>query len=276
MNRTIANAAALALAGALALQLAACGTAQQPAAEQTSTQPDPVALTMSWWGDDARTEAYRQAVQTFEAKLQYITVETTCGAAADEDQTADVMQVDWTWLGQNADRFVDLNDYSDVIDLEQFSQSALDACTVDGALLAVPMSVTGRIFYWNTRTFEQAGIDAPKTYEELLAAGSTFRDVLGEEYYPLALDEAARMNWNPPPAKHGWRMASCNIPRMRSRPGWNFCRRRKKTMSCPPLPLSRQPVCRAAQRWIRPPCGRTASMPVPLPGMLMPRPTAAR
>lgn len=194
MNRTIANAAALALAGALALQLAACGTAQQPAAEQTSTQPDPVALTMSWWGDDARTEAYRQAVQTFEAKLQYITVETTCGAAADEDQTADVMQVDWTWLGQNADRFVDLNDYSDVIDLEQFSQSALDACTVDGALLAVPMSVTGRIFYWNTRTFEQAGIDAPKTYEELLAAGSTFRDVLGEEYYPLALDEAARMN----------------------------------------------------------------------------------
>ena len=162
MNRTIANAAALALAGALALQLAACGTAQQPAAEQTSTQPDPVALTMSWWGDDARTEAYRQAVQTFEAKLQYITVETTCGAAADEDQTADVMQVDWTWLGQNADRFVDLNDYSDVIDLEQFSQSALDACTVDGALLAVPMSVTGRIFYWNTRTFDQAGMYLPR------------------------------------------------------------------------------------------------------------------
>ena len=56
------------------------------------------------------------------------------------------MQVDWTWPGQNADQFVDLNEYSDVIDLEQFSQSALDACTVDGALLAVPMSVTGRIF----------------------------------------------------------------------------------------------------------------------------------
>ena len=37
------------------------------------------------------------------------------------------MQVDWTWPGQNADQFVDLNEYSDVIDLEQFSQSALDA-----------------------------------------------------------------------------------------------------------------------------------------------------
>ena len=40
------------------------------------------------------------------------------------------MQVEWTWPGQNADQFVDLNEYSDVIDLEQFSQSALDACTV--------------------------------------------------------------------------------------------------------------------------------------------------
>lgn len=79
---------------------------------------------------------------------------------------------------------VDLNEYSDVIDLEQFSQSALDACTVDGALLAVPMSVTGSIFYWNTCTFEQAGIDAPKTYEELLTAGNTFREVLGENVTP--------------------------------------------------------------------------------------------
>ena len=149
---------------------------------------------MSWWGDDARTETYQQAIQAFEAKLQYITVETIYGTTADEDQTADVMQVDWIWPGQNADQFVDLNEYSDVIDLEQFSQSALDACTVDGALLAVPMSVTGRIFYWNTCTFEQAGIDAPKTYEELLTAGNTFREVLGEEYYPLAMDAAARMN----------------------------------------------------------------------------------
>ena len=194
MNQTTANAAALALVGALALQLAACGTAQQSAPGQASTQPEPVTLTMSWWGDDARTETYQQAIQAFEAKLQYITVETIYGTTADEDQTADVMQVDWTWPGQNADQFVDLNEYSDVIDLEQFSQSALDACTVDGALLAVPMSVTGRIFYWNTCTFEQAGIDAPKTYEELLTAGDTFREVLGEEYYPLAMDAAARMN----------------------------------------------------------------------------------
>ena len=192
MNQTTANAAALALVGALALQLAACGTAQQSAPGQASTQPEPVTLTMSWWGDDARTETYQQAIQAFEAKLQYITVETIYGTTADEDQTADVMQVDWTWPGQNADQFVDLNEYSDVIDLEQFSQSALDACTVDGALLAVPMSVTGRIFYWNTCTFEQDGIDAPNTLEVLPHVSNTCPNVLGEGYSTMALEASVR------------------------------------------------------------------------------------
>ena len=113
-------------------------------------------------GDDARTETYQQAIQAFEAKLQYITVETIYGTTADEDQTADVMQVEWTWPGQNADQFVDLNEYSDVIDLEQFSQSALDACTVDGALLAVPMSVTGRIFIGTPALLNRRGSMRPK------------------------------------------------------------------------------------------------------------------
>ena len=88
---------------------------------------------MSWWGDDARTETYQQAIQAFEAKLQYITVETIYGTTAGEDQTADVMQVDWTWPGQNADQFVDLNEYSDVIDLEQFSQQHIDAILNSGS-----------------------------------------------------------------------------------------------------------------------------------------------
>ena len=211
MSKAISRRDFLKVSGAVGAAglLAACGGSSNAGSTATSTaassaaasvaglSSDPVTLTMSWWGDDARTETYQQALQAFEAKLQYITVETIYGTTADEDQTADVMQVDWTWLGhddKSANQFVDLNEYSDVINLEQFSQSALDACTVDGALLAVPMSVTGRIFYWNTRTFEQAGIDAPKTYEELLTAGNTFREVLGEEYYPLAMDAAARMN----------------------------------------------------------------------------------
>ena len=54
---------------------------------------------------------------------------------------------------------------------------------------------TGFLF----RSTEQIKADNPdipayETYEELLTAGNTFREVLGEEYYPLAMDAAARMN----------------------------------------------------------------------------------
>lgn len=205
MKQTKTNKTALVLAAAMALQLTACATAPQPQ-EEERTLPDPVTLTISWWGDDARTQAYQQAIEVFEAKLQYITVETVYGTTDDwkqqkqaqiaAGQGEDVMQIDGSWLTQcspNADKFLDLNEYSDVIDLEQFSTAGLNACTVGDVLQAVPMTVNGRIFYWNTRTFEQAGIDAPKTYEELLAAGSTFREVLGDAYYPLALDETSRI-----------------------------------------------------------------------------------
>lgn len=110
----------------------------------------------------------------------------------------DLIQVNWNWIynynnGSNGDNFVDLNTLSDVIDLTQFDQAALDQCTIDGKLLCIPVSMTGRIFYWNETTFEKAGIETPKTWDELLAAGETFKTKLGDDYYPLAMGEYDRM-----------------------------------------------------------------------------------
>ena len=72
------------------------------------------------------------------------------------------MQVNWNWLYQyspTGDKFVDLREYSDIIDLSQWSDTAKNACTVADSLQAVPISMTGRIFYWNMNTFKQAGIE---------------------------------------------------------------------------------------------------------------------
>ena len=52
--------------------------------------------------------------------------------------------------------------------------------------------MTGRIFYWNKTTFDAAGIDTPKTIDDLIAAGNTFQEVLGDEYFPLELGEYDR------------------------------------------------------------------------------------
>ena len=53
--------------------------------------------------------------------------------------------------------------------------------------------MTGRIFYFNKSTFDKAGIAVPTSLEELKTAGQTFKDTLGDDYYPLALGEYDRM-----------------------------------------------------------------------------------
>ncbi len=215
----------LGLAAMMTISLAACG---QPAVnnQTTANQTDAVTtvadetttafandgtyenctLTFSWWGGDARHDATIKAVEAFETKYPGIDVDMTYGAWTGwEDSMAtmfatrtapDVNQINWNWItsySTDGSAFLDLNTVSGVLDLSQYPESALQQCVVAGELQAVPVSLTGRIFYWNKTTFEKAGISVPTSLEELMAAGETFKTVLGEEYYPLALGEYDRM-----------------------------------------------------------------------------------
>ena len=173
----------------------------------TINTTDPITLTISWWGGDARQAAYEAACKAFTEKYPNITVECTYGpwngweeaqsTALAAGNAADVMQVNWNWLFQYSGKgqsFVNLNDYSDVLDLTQFPSNALDACTVANSLQAVPVAMAGRIFYWNMATFKKAGLDHyPTTEQELLDAAKTFQEKLGDDYYPLAATTLDRM-----------------------------------------------------------------------------------
>lgn len=163
-------------------------------------------LTFSWWGGDSRHEATLKAIEAFEAKYPGIDVEATYGtwsgwedsmATMFATQTApDVNQVNWNWLtsySEDGSAFMDLNEVSAVLDLSQYDEDALEQCVVADELQAVPVSMTGRIFYWNEATFEKAGIAVPTSLEELMAAGETFKTQLGDDYYPLVLGEYDRM-----------------------------------------------------------------------------------
>lgn len=163
-------------------------------------------ISFSWWGGDTRHEATIAAVEAFMAKYPGITVKTTYGAWDGWEDTMstqfatgtapDVNQINWNWItsfSSDGSAFLDLNTVSDTFDLTQFSDSSKALCTVADELQAVPVSMTGRIFYWNKTTFERAGISTPTSYAELLAAGETFKTVLGDDYYPLALGEYDRM-----------------------------------------------------------------------------------
>ena len=164
-------------------------------------------ISFSWWGGDSRHEATQAAVAAFEA-AEGATVKTHYAAWSGWEETMaqaftagnaeDVDMVNWNWLfsfvdGSGESYFLDLNEVADVIDLSQWSDAMLSACTVNGKLLAVPNALTGRIFYWNKTTFDQAGIEFPTTFAGLIEAGQIFQEKLGDGYYPLALGAYDKM-----------------------------------------------------------------------------------
>lgn len=163
-------------------------------------------LSFSWWGGDARHEATMKAVDAFMLANPDIKVaneysawsgwEDKMGQRFASNSAPDVNQINWNWItafSSDGSKFVDLNTLKDIIDLTQFEKTGLDACTVAGKLQGVPVSMTGRIFYWNKTTFEKAGLAIPTTHAELLAAGKVFQEKLGEDFYPLTLGTYDRM-----------------------------------------------------------------------------------
>lgn len=221
MKKNVKKVMSLALASMMALSVAACGgtssdsgaessgaEAQDTAASSDTSSTDsqePVEIKFSWWGGDSRHEATEAAVAAFMEKYPYITVTTEYGAWSgwEEKQAlnimggnaADVMQINWNWIESysgNGTNFANLEDYADVLDLTQFPEDSLELCKADGKLMAVPVALTGRLFYWNKTTFDEVGVDIPTDEASLFAAGEAFK-AYDEDYYPLALGEYDRM-----------------------------------------------------------------------------------
>ena len=163
-------------------------------------------IKFSWWGGDSRHEATQQAVNAFMEKYPGINVEVNFGAWSDWESAralefqsgtaADVNQINLSWINEfdsNADVFLDLNEVSDIIDLSQWDETNLDMMKDSaGGQAGIPVSMTGRVFFWDKTTFEEAGIEVPTSLAELREAGHTFQEVLGDDYYPLALGEFDR------------------------------------------------------------------------------------
>ena len=220
MSKAISRRDFLKVSGAVGAAglLAACGGSSNAGSTATSTaassaaasvaglSSDPVTLTMSWWGGESRHNAYQEAIKAFSAEHSTITVNPTFAAWSGWEDTMstkfaggvaeDVCQINWNWLynySKNGQTFIDLNSVSDYLDLTQWDEAKLAACNVANAQQCVPVSMTGRIFYWNKTTFDKAGIAFPTTLDELMAAGKTFQEKLGDDYYPLHLGAYDRM-----------------------------------------------------------------------------------
>ena len=211
MRKSIKKTIALTLSAIMALSLTACSGGNSSdgssggSGSGGSGDGGQVELKFSGWGGDSRHEATEKAIQAFMAKYPNITVTAEYGAWSgwEEKQAlnimggnaADVMQINWNWIESysgNGKNFANLEDYKDVLDLTQFPAESLELCKADGKLMAVPVALTGRLFYWNKTTFDEVGVAIPTDEASLFAAGEAFK-AFDEDYYPLAMGEYDRM-----------------------------------------------------------------------------------
>lgn len=185
---------ALILTGILAVtSFIGCGKKETktnaPAEKSAIEDPNKkVELRFSWWGGDTRHEATNKAVAAFMKKYPNITVKTEFGGwdgwqdkftAQVAGKTApDVMQTNWNWLtifSKDGNGFYDLNKVSKEIGLSNYSADALKTTTVNGKLNGIPVSMAGRVFYYNKTTWDKFGVKTPETWDDLMAAGSKFQ-----------------------------------------------------------------------------------------------------
>jgi len=150
----------------------------------TPNELGPATVRMAWWGADARHEAVNAALDLFESRYQNVSIERDYGAFGGYldslvvqmagQAEADIIQVNYAWvhsLGGGVNVFQDLNQMSDIIDLNQWSPALRGfTTTADGQLSGVPHGITGRVIVYDTEVYEPFG-GFPATFDEWIAIG---------------------------------------------------------------------------------------------------------
>ncbi len=194
----------LAMVLALVMLLAACGTTNQPANNNPAEDnaPEEVTLRFSWWGGDERHESTLAAIKLFEEKNPSIKISAEYGGWTGHQEKVttqilgntapDILQVNWNWLwlfSKDGNGFYDMNELKDIITLSNYDKSLLDQMTINGKLNGLPVGVGGKVFYFNETTYQKAGLEIPKTFDDLFTAAEVFKTKLGKDYYPFDFDQ---------------------------------------------------------------------------------------
>ncbi len=158
-------------------------------------------LRMSWWGGNSRHQATLKALEKFQEKYPDIKVKAeytgwdghlsrlTTQVAGNTEP--DVMQTNWNWLpifSRDGMGFFDMNKQADALHIDNFPKNAIEMTTVNGKINGLPVSMTSRVFYYNKQQWEKAGVDYPKTWDDLMAAGKAFEKNVGPDAYPLVIE----------------------------------------------------------------------------------------
>jgi|GEM_PF-6084684 len=181
------KAAAIATGGALALTLAACSSATDPATDTSATGEDgggaevPTGVTISLWHNASDSQALLDLYAAYEAAsgntIELVTLPSDGYPNAIQTKWATGERPDLLEFHPNPQDMLQLNAKENMIDLSSMafvaaSEGLADTVgNLDGTVYAAvlgPLASFG-IFY-NMDVFEEAGVEPPTSYGDLLAA----------------------------------------------------------------------------------------------------------
>ena len=176
------------------LVLAACGGGGASSAPDTSTAPaasvDAAAacdgvesLTFTHTMNDQESPVIAEIAESFEGTTVDVTQIPFDGAQQAYDQQAaggeapDVFRAEIAWIADYADKgyLVDLTDKVPAEEWDDYLDGPLAYGQWQGSTYAIPQVTDALALLYNKRIFEEAGVEAPTTMDEFVAAGETIQ-----------------------------------------------------------------------------------------------------
>ncbi|MEU9169226.1 extracellular solute-binding protein [Streptomyces sp. NPDC048420] len=183
--------AATALVASFALAATACG-----GSDSGDKADGPVTIT--WWDtSNATNEAptYKALIKDFEAankdiKVKYVNVpfdqaQNKFDTAAGASGAPDVLRSDVGWTPAFAKKgyFLPLDGTEALSDVSKFQPNLIEQAKYDGKTYGVPFVTDTLALVYNKELFTKAGVEAPKTWDDLKKAAATIKDKTGVDGY---------------------------------------------------------------------------------------------
>lgn len=183
--------AATALVASFALAATACG-----GSDSGDKADGPVTIT--WWDtSNATNEAptYKALIKDFEAankgvKVTYVNVpfdqaQNKFDTAAGASGAPDVLRSDVGWTPAFAKKgfFLPLDGTEALADQAEFKPNLIEQAKYDGKIYGVPFVTDTLALVYNKQLFAKAGVEAPKTWDDLRTAAATIKSKTGVDGY---------------------------------------------------------------------------------------------
>jgi arabinogalactan oligomer / maltooligosaccharide transport system substrate-binding protein len=183
--------AATALVASFALAATACGSS-----DSGDSADGPVTLT--WWDtSNATNEAptYQALIKEFEAankdvKVKYVNVpfdqaQNKFDTAAGSKGAPDILrsEVGWTPAFAKKGFFLPLDGTEALADESKFQPNLIEQAKYEGKTYGVPFTTDTLALVYNKALFQKAGVQAPKTWDDLKKAAATVKDKTGVDGY---------------------------------------------------------------------------------------------